>query len=121
MVMFSYMQVLCVTCAWCDYYIWECFVGDFTDIGKAEEVYRFNQHIGRLPHKHKIVIAGNHEVGFDQTQGDALSDTRTKERKELLAYGVTRPQDLLTNCVYLQDAHIKVRRQTCAPTEPVVV
>ena len=26
----------------------------------------FNKFLGSLPHKHKIVIAGNHELSFDQ-------------------------------------------------------
>ena len=39
--------------------------GDFTDLGKEEEVEDFNNWIGELPYKHKIVIAGNHELSFD--------------------------------------------------------
>ena len=39
--------------------------GDFTQIGLRDEVEHFNQFLASLPHKHKIVIAGNHEVTFD--------------------------------------------------------
>jgi len=39
--------------------------GDFTRTGKLSEVREFNAWIAKLPHKHKIVIAGNHELGFD--------------------------------------------------------
>ena len=28
---------------------------------------QFNAWLGTLPHKHKIVIAGNHELSFDET------------------------------------------------------
>lgn len=64
--------------------------GDFTKCGKREEVVDFNAWIGMqfgakyerkwsrclirifiipglLPHKHKLVIAGNHELSFDHT------------------------------------------------------
>lgn len=41
--------------------------GDFTRCGRLDEVIDFNNWIGDLPHKHKIVIAGNHELSFDQT------------------------------------------------------
>lgn len=41
--------------------------GDFTKCGLKEEVIEFNNWIGNLTHKHKIVIAGNHELSFDRT------------------------------------------------------
>ena len=40
--------------------------GDFTRCGNLQEVREFNTWLGTLPHKHKIVIAGNHELSFDQ-------------------------------------------------------
>ena len=44
--------------------------GDFTykkskDLTQLEQVIQFNNWLGTLPHKHKIVIAGNHEFSFD--------------------------------------------------------
>lgn len=39
--------------------------GDFTRSGAVSEVRDFNAWLGKLPHKHKIVIAGNHELSFD--------------------------------------------------------
>jgi hypothetical protein len=39
--------------------------GDFTSTGKEHEVAQFNAWLGSLPHKHKIVIAGNHDLTFD--------------------------------------------------------
>ena len=39
--------------------------GDFTMRGDEQEVINFNQWLGTLHHKHKIVIAGNHELSFD--------------------------------------------------------
>lgn len=39
--------------------------GDFTTRGTLAEVSDFNAWLGTLPHKHKIVIAGNHELALD--------------------------------------------------------
>ena len=36
--------------------------GDFTEHGKIGNVEGFDRWLGSLPHKHKIVVAGNHEV-----------------------------------------------------------
>mmetsp|Transcript_4600 Transcript_4600/g.6292 ORF Transcript_4600/g.6292 Transcript_4600/m.6292 type:complete len:238 (-) Transcript_4600:56-769(-) len=35
--------------------------GDFTHFGKEEDAKDFNDWLGELPHKHKIVVNGNHE------------------------------------------------------------
>ena len=37
-----------------------------------QEVKEFNTWLGTLPHKHKIVIAGNHELSFDQIFRDKM-------------------------------------------------
>lgn len=33
--------------------------------GIPDAVIAFNKFLAKLPHKHKVVIAGNHEVGFN--------------------------------------------------------
>lgn len=40
--------------------------GDFTRMGELNEVRRFNEELGELNFAHKIVVAGNHELSFDQ-------------------------------------------------------
>ena len=69
---------------------------------------------GTLPHKHKVVIAGNHDTSFDL---DLIKHKRkswqwqlTKENYEdrLALYGVDSVHGLLTNCVYLQDSLIEI-------------
>ena len=40
--------------------------GDFTKFGLVSEVIEFNDWLGTLPHPHKIVVAGNHELAFDE-------------------------------------------------------
>ncbi len=52
--------------------------------GTTEEILQFNGWIGTLPHKHKIVIAGNHERSPNIIKG------------------------LLTNCIFLEDETLEV-------------
>ncbi|HNC86640.1 MAG TPA: metallophosphoesterase, partial [Agitococcus sp.] len=46
--------------------------GDMTEYGLIEEIEEFDEWLGTLPHKHKIVIAGNHELCLEQESGWAL-------------------------------------------------
>lgn len=39
--------------------------GDFTDWGSINDILGFSDWLAELPHKHKIVIAGNHDVKFE--------------------------------------------------------
>ncbi len=57
--------------------------GDMTLGGAKEEVEEFNNYLGELPHRHKIVIAGNHDFCFE----------REPEPSAML----------LSNAIYLQD------------------
>ena len=58
--------------------------GDFTWRGRPQEIDEFNRWLEKLPHKHKLVIAGNHDRMFEDNP--------------------MRAQSLLTNCTYLQDS-----------------
>ena len=60
--------------------------GDFTGRGRPEEVSAFNAFLAKLPHRHKIVIAGNHDFLFEGEPALACS--------------------LLTDCIYLEDEGI---------------
>ena len=62
--------------------------GDFSMGGSPEEIVRFNSFLGRLKHRHKIVIAGNHDFAFERTPAEARA--------------------LLTNATYLQDSEVTV-------------
>ncbi|MBK04634.1 MAG: metallophosphoesterase [Deltaproteobacteria bacterium] len=62
--------------------------GDFTSRGKQKEIRRFNNFLGTLPHKHKVVIAGNHDFAL--------------ENEPELA------EPMLTNCTYLRDSSIVI-------------
>ena len=77
--------------------------GDFSNIGLLQEVRKFNNWIGSLPHTHKIVIAGNHELSFDadticQVLPDDSDDTITVEKMK----------KELKNCTYLQDSGVEL-------------
>ena len=41
-----------------------------------KEVREFNTWIGSLPHKYKVVIAGNHELSFDQDFRNKMASTQ---------------------------------------------
>lgn len=84
--------------------------------------------IGNLPHRNKIVIAGNHELSFDptfthpfslQTSGNRQKHTGTSildniptlgMSKDTLAEAIqtTNIKDYLTNCIYLEDSEIVI-------------
>ena len=60
--------------------------GDFSSSGRIEEIARFNFWLSKLPHKTKIVVAGNHDRLFETNRSLAES--------------------LLTSAIYLQDSEI---------------
>lgn len=62
--------------------------GDFTMLGTIEEFRGFNSDLEKLPHKHKIVIAGNHEF--------------------LLEHNQALGREILSAATYLQDENIEV-------------
>ncbi|GMT27421.1 hypothetical protein PFISCL1PPCAC_18718, partial [Pristionchus fissidentatus] len=76
--------------------------GDFTNFGDEGNITLFNELMGQLPHPHKLVIAGNHEMGFDHTED--LSIRRDKYRHE----GTPEGWELLTNVTYLQDSSVEI-------------
>jgi Icc-related predicted phosphoesterase len=73
--------------------------GDFTnrhdwsnlsDDEIPQSIIDFNEWLGKLKHRHKIVIHGNHEIGFKN-----ISDEEIKSK-------------YLTNCIYLNDELIEI-------------
>ena len=42
-------------------------------MGRMEDVQAFGQWLGRFPHPHKVVIAGNHDKPFQVNQTEAIS------------------------------------------------
>ncbi|XP_037775319.1 metallophosphoesterase MPPED2-like isoform X3 [Penaeus monodon] len=66
--------------------------GDFTYTGSLSEAEKFNNWLGTLPYKHKVVIAGNHEIILDE---DSCMKPRPAE-------------EVITNATYLQDSSTTV-------------
>lgn len=69
--------------------------GDFTSYGNKEHAEDFNAWLGELPHKHKIVINGNHE-----------SNSMWKDKVKSIVF----------NAVYLVDETVRIEvrdRQLC--------
>jgi Icc-related predicted phosphoesterase len=62
--------------------------GDFSDFGTIEELRAFNDALGALPHRHKLVVAGNHDYCFDR---DPIGSVAA-----------------LTNAEYLQDREVTI-------------
>ena len=75
--------------------------GDFTNFGEVRYINLFNEFLGCLPHRNKIVIAGNHDILFDP------GDFKLKN----VYWDLLRPdlhsseyvKGLLTNCMMLGD------------------
>ena len=61
--------------------------GDLTNIGEIDDVIKFNEFLGKLPHRKKIVVAGNHDFCFEKEPGT---------------------RDLLTNAIYLEDSEVTI-------------
>lgn len=80
--------------------------------------YKGRQHLcaclsaGSLPYEYKIVIAGNHELTFDQ---EFMADLIKQDFYYFPSVSKLKPenyenvQSLLTNCIYLQDSEVTVR------------
>ena len=62
--------------------------GDFTGNGAPERIEAFDDFLGRLPHAHKVVIAGNHDFLFEREP--------------------ERARALLRHAVYLEDSETSV-------------
>ncbi|XP_045585223.1 metallophosphoesterase MPPED2 [Procambarus clarkii] len=68
--------------------------GDFTQRGTIAEARQFNDWLGTLPHPHKVVISGNHEVLLDQVA--------------CYTHKAADPLTVLRNATYLQDSSVTI-------------
>ncbi|KAH7492255.1 Metallophosphoesterase domain-containing protein 1 [Phytophthora ramorum] len=79
--------------------------GDFTNRGTHNEVRDFNNWLGALPHKHKVVIAGNHDVCMDAVEYDQHWD---KAFRHTEYNDPSASRALLTNCTYLENRSVVI-------------
>ncbi len=61
--------------------------GDATGRGGREEIGAFNAWLGSLPHRHKVIISGNHDFGFERNP---------------------EARSWITHAVYLQDEEVTI-------------
>ncbi|XP_004345783.2 metallophosphoesterase domain-containing protein 1 [Capsaspora owczarzaki ATCC 30864] len=78
--------------------------GDFSNKGSKADIVKFNEFLGRQPHKHKVVIAGNHDLTLDESNIEELREQFRCKDTETPA----QLKALLTNCIYLEDALVEV-------------
>ena len=62
--------------------------GDITSTGDKEDLIKFNNWLGNLPHKYKIVIAGNHDFYYE------IHPEETKK--------------IFSNAIYLNDSGVSI-------------
>ena len=78
--------------------------GDFSRMGEDNDIKRFNSFLAKLPHRHKVVIAGNHDLSFDLENIESLSrDFYTLNNQNPV---VTK--SYLKDCIYLEDSYCNV-------------
>lgn len=78
--------------------------GDFSMKGRENEVRAFNKWLGKIPFKHKVVVAGNHEVTFEDQNEPQIRHIFGLEAQP----SSSEMKKLLTNCTYLQDSFCEV-------------
>lgn len=79
--------------------------GDFTRIGLPDEVRKFNTFLKNLPHKYKVVIAGNHDITFDKEKcSTVINDTSTNITIDQLE----QLRNSLEDVIYLENSSTNI-------------
>jgi len=68
--------------------------GDFTEDGTAQEIAAFNAWLAQVPHKHKVVIPGNHDLYCDPDSYETNVEKGNKRRRELHHAEAAREREL---------------------------
>lgn len=74
--------------------------GDFSNLGEPHDIEKFSKFLERQPFAHKIVIAGNHDLTFDEVNYPRIAPN-FHPRKHYEPAAIKR---LLTGCTYLEDS-----------------
>lgn len=86
--------------------------GDFTQKGHMNEIQKFNSYLGALPYKVKVVIAGNHDLTFDDNITEASLRTFGVQKSTVQSYlserGLKSVKQMLTSAIYLEDSLVTV-------------
>ncbi|KAH3757063.1 hypothetical protein Pelo_11091 [Pelomyxa schiedti] len=75
--------------------------GDMTLRGRHDELVVFDELVGRLPHRHKFCVCGNHEHAHARRHA-ATKQAMSREKR------VARPDDVIRNCRMLRDELVVV-------------
>jgi len=78
--------------------------GDFSNVGEEEVIQSFVNFLQSLPHKHKIIIAGNHDTTLDLDF--YKKHWRDYHDVQLNAKRIKRM--VMSNCTYLEDSETTV-------------
>jgi 3',5'-cyclic AMP phosphodiesterase CpdA len=63
--------------------------GDFTHKGTAAETAAFDAYLGALPHKHKLLVGGNHDCGvFAEFRPEMIQNARYLDNAGVTIEGV---------------------------------
>jgi predicted phosphodiesterase len=73
--------------------------GDFSNVGEDKDIIALSEFLGKASFKHKVVIAGNHDLSFEDGYLDKRGQRKMNPNRE---YG-PEPKKLLKNCIYLED------------------
>lgn len=80
--------------------------------------------LAHLPHKHKIVIAGNHELSFDKSfkhpfeREEEIPCLGNSRNKICEAFQSNDAREQLTNCTYLQVINCTFLHHACCNLQP---
>lgn len=74
--------------------------GDFSGMGEPKEIETFERFLSSLPHRHKIVIAGNHDITFDLDNQASLKINFSN----LKNFDFANTKCILKSCIYLEDS-----------------
>ncbi|KHJ90983.1 Ser/Thr phosphatase family protein [Oesophagostomum dentatum] len=76
--------------------------GDLTNYGSEEELKKVNSELALLPHKHKLIVAGNHDLGFDD------SEDLNGRLKQYRGHGTPQGYNLLENVTWLHEKGVEI-------------
>eukprot|EP00038_Savillea_parva_P016149 m.16144 g.16144 ORF g.16144 m.16144 type:complete len:300 (-) comp3356_c0_seq2:90-989(-) len=82
--------------------------GDFSSMGEAGQIEDFIQWMDSQPHKHKVVIAGNHDLSLDPVSYPTTRKTIARGRLPEVCPSDALITKLKSVCHYLEDTSISL-------------
>lgn len=85
--------------------------GDFTLWGDHHQIYEFVKQFTSLPHKYKILIAGNHDISMDTNKYNKLLPYYSKKVGALFKKDPFMTKKLVThnkNIIYLENESVEI-------------